>query len=53
LRRRQTWEIYDKVEAGHGESGAAPARGALLLVLVQILLIDIVFSLDSVITAVR
>jgi len=49
---KATWEIYDKVEAGHGESGAAPARGAFLLVLVQILLIDIVFSLDSVITAV-
>ena len=49
---KATWEIYDKVEAGHSESGAAPARGAFLLVLAQILLIDIVFSLDSVITAV-
>jgi len=49
---KATWEIYGKVEAGHGESVAAPARGAFLLVLVQILLIDIVFSLDSVITAV-
>jgi predicted tellurium resistance membrane protein TerC len=49
---KATWEIYDKVEAGHGEPKAAPARGAFLLVLVQVLLIDIVFSLDSVITAV-
>ena len=49
---KATWEIYDKVEAGHGESGAAPARGAFLFVLAQVLLIDIVFSLDSVITAV-
>jgi predicted tellurium resistance membrane protein TerC len=49
---KATWEIYDKVEAGHGESGAAPGRGAFLFVLAQILLIDIVFSLDSVITAV-
>jgi predicted tellurium resistance membrane protein TerC len=49
---KATREIYDKVEAEHGESRAAPARGAFLLVLVQILLIDIVFSLDSVITAV-
>ncbi len=49
---KATWEIYDKVEVGHGESGAAPARGVFLLVLVQILVIDIVFSLDSVITAV-
>ena len=49
---KATWEIYDKVEAGHAESGAAPARGAFLIVLVQVLLIDLVFSLDSVITAV-
>lgn len=49
---KATWEIYDKVEAGHGVSGVAPVRGAFLLVLVQILLLDIVFSLDSVITAV-
>jgi predicted tellurium resistance membrane protein TerC len=49
---KATREIYDKVEAGHAESGAAPARGAFLIVLVQVLLIDLVFSLDSVITAV-
>jgi predicted tellurium resistance membrane protein TerC len=49
---KATWEIYDKVEAGHAESGAAPARGAFLIVLVQVLVIDLVFSLDSVITAV-
>jgi predicted tellurium resistance membrane protein TerC len=49
---KATWEIYDKVEAGHEEAAAATARGAFMLVLIQILLIDIVFSLDSVITAV-
>jgi predicted tellurium resistance membrane protein TerC len=49
---KATREIYDKVEAGHGESGAAPSRGAFLFVLAQILILDIVFSLDSVITAV-
>jgi len=49
---KATWEIYDKVEAEHGETGAAPGRGMFLFVLAQILLIDIVFSLDSVITAV-
>src|SRR5688572_25699374 len=49
---KSTWEIYDKLEAGH--EGAAPAggRGAFIGVLIQILLLDIVFSLDSVITAV-
>jgi predicted tellurium resistance membrane protein TerC len=49
---KATWEIYDKVEAGHEEATAGTARGAFMLVLIQILLIDIVFSLDSVITAV-
>ena len=49
---KATWEIYDKVEAGHEEAPAGAARGAFMLVLIQILLIDIVFSLDSVITAV-
>jgi predicted tellurium resistance membrane protein TerC len=49
---KATWEIYDKVEAGHEETAASAARGAFMLVLIQILLIDIVFSLDSVITAV-
>jgi predicted tellurium resistance membrane protein TerC len=49
---KATWEIYDKVEAGHEAAAAGAARGAFTLVLIQILLIDIVFSLDSVITAV-
>jgi predicted tellurium resistance membrane protein TerC len=49
---KATWEIHDKLEAEHGEPRAAGARGAFLLVLIQILLLDIVFSLDSVITAV-
>ena len=49
---KATWEIYDKVEAGHEATAAGAKRGAFMLVLIQILLIDIVFSLDSVITAV-
>ncbi len=49
---KATWEIYDKVEAGHHEQTAAAARAAFAWVLLQILLLDIVFSLDSVITAV-
>jgi len=49
---KATREIYDKVEASHEEAPAGAARGVFTLVLIQILLIDIVFSLDSVITAV-
>ncbi len=49
---KATWEIYDKIEVEHGEAEAGQARGTFLLVLIQILVLDIVFSLDSVITAV-
>jgi predicted tellurium resistance membrane protein TerC len=49
---KATWEIYDKLEAGHPAGAGATARAAFLWVLAQILLLDIVFSLDSVITAV-
>ena len=49
---KATWEIYDKVEAGPHDPAAAAARAAFAGVLLQILLLDIVFSLDSVITAV-
>jgi predicted tellurium resistance membrane protein TerC len=49
---KATREIYDKVE-GAGEPHTAKGhRAAFAGVLVQILLLDIVFSLDSVITAV-
>jgi predicted tellurium resistance membrane protein TerC len=49
---KATREIYEKVEGEHheGESRAGQARFGW--VLLQILLLDIVFSLDSVITAV-
>jgi predicted tellurium resistance membrane protein TerC len=49
---KATFEIHGKLEgAEHGESGE-PARQTLAGVVVQIMLIDIIFSLDSVITAV-
>jgi predicted tellurium resistance membrane protein TerC len=50
---KATWEIYDKVELG-GEAGHAGTGGrpGLASVVVQIMVLDIVFSLDSVITAV-
>jgi predicted tellurium resistance membrane protein TerC len=49
---KATWEIYDKVEAGPHPTAAVGARAAFAWVLLQILVLDIVFSLDSVITAV-
>ena len=49
---KATWEIYDKLEVEHEAAGARAARTAFLAVLAQILVLDIVFSLDSVITAV-
>jgi predicted tellurium resistance membrane protein TerC len=51
LLTKATREIHDKLEGEEGEaSSRVPARFAA--VIVQILLLDIVFSLDSVITAV-
>ncbi|CAN5687983.1 TerC family protein [soil metagenome] len=51
LMAKSTYEIHDKLE---GEEGHASAKVAasFVSVLIQIMLLDIVFSLDSVITAV-
>jgi predicted tellurium resistance membrane protein TerC len=49
---KATWEIHDKLEVVHEERTAAASRGALISVIAQIMVMDIVFSLDSVITAV-
>jgi predicted tellurium resistance membrane protein TerC len=49
---KATWEIYDKVEAGHVEAAGAASPAGFGLVIAQILVLDLVFSLDSVITAV-
>ena len=49
---KATWEIYDKLELEHAEPPEGRGRGAFVWVLAQVLLLDIVFSLDSVITAV-
>lgn len=50
---KATWEIYDKLEAEHVErEGERGGRARFAAVLAQILLLDVVFSLDSVITAV-
>lgn len=52
---KATHEIHGEVE-GSGEEeageGSAKARGAFALVILQIIIIDLVFSLDSIITAI-
>jgi predicted tellurium resistance membrane protein TerC len=48
---KATYEIHDKLE-GEEHTASVRAANALFGVVVQIMLIDIVFSLDSVITAV-
>jgi predicted tellurium resistance membrane protein TerC len=48
---KSTHEIHDKLEGEEGHSSAA-VRSSFTGVIVQILLLDIVFSLDSVITAI-
>lgn len=50
---KATVEIHDKVEGAPHESGDGAKAGATMAaVLVQIMLLDVVFSLDSVITAI-
>jgi predicted tellurium resistance membrane protein TerC len=48
---KATVEIHDRLEGGEGQ-GAARVAPSFAAVIVQIMLLDIVFSLDSVITAV-
>jgi predicted tellurium resistance membrane protein TerC len=49
---KATWEIYDKVELSHDVDQMGGSRRGFVSVVVQIMILDIVFSLDSVITAV-
>ena len=48
---KATHEIHAEVEAGD-EEGAAPAPSSFLWVVAQLIVIDLVFSLDSIITAI-
>jgi predicted tellurium resistance membrane protein TerC len=48
---KSTHEIHEKVE-GQGEHGVVRAAASFASVIVQILILDVVFSLDSVITAI-
>jgi predicted tellurium resistance membrane protein TerC len=50
---KATHEIHAEVEAGdEDENGATAKAGAFFWVIVQIIIIDLVFSLDSIITAI-
>jgi predicted tellurium resistance membrane protein TerC len=49
---KATREIHENLEVGHERQAAPSGRAAFGFILVQILALDIVFSLDSVITAV-
>jgi predicted tellurium resistance membrane protein TerC len=49
---KATHEIHGKLEGPDGEDGAARKAAALGAVIAQIMVMDIIFSLDSVITAV-
>ena len=49
---KATHEIHGEVEADDGEGDEKPPRNAFFWVIVQVVIIDIVFSLDSIITAI-
>jgi predicted tellurium resistance membrane protein TerC len=49
---KATHEIHNEVEARDEAHDAAPKAGAFFWVVVQIIIIDMVFSLDSIITAI-
>ena len=49
---KATHEIHAEVEARDEEDNVAPRPGAFFWVIVQIIIIDMVFSLDSIITAI-
>ena len=49
---KATFEIHGKLEGGDHHADGSAAAASLASVVVQIMLIDIIFSLDSVITAV-
>jgi predicted tellurium resistance membrane protein TerC len=49
---KATHEIHAEVEAAHGEAEPKNAASAFFWVIIQIIIIDMVFSLDSIITAI-
>ena len=49
---KATHEIHAEVEASHGEPDTEPKASVFFWAIMQIIVIDIVFSLDSIITAI-
>ncbi len=49
---KSTLEVYERLEVEQEAAHAATGRGKFISIVIQIMLLDIVFSLDSVITAV-
>jgi len=49
---KATHEIHGEVEAREADDDTAPQPGAFFWVIVQIIIVDMVFSLDSIITAI-
>jgi predicted tellurium resistance membrane protein TerC len=49
---KATYEIHGKLEGAHEERRTTTTKATLLAVVAQIMVVDIVFSIDSVITAV-
>jgi predicted tellurium resistance membrane protein TerC len=49
---KATREIHGEVEGSEEGTSGSQAKGAFLLVILQIIVIDLVFSLDSIITAI-
>ena len=49
---KATHEIHNEVEASEDDSGGGGGKSAFIMVILQIIVIDLVFSLDSIITAI-
>jgi predicted tellurium resistance membrane protein TerC len=52
LMAKATHEIHREMEGRHGEDTAPTARSSFTWIVVQLVLVDMVFSLDSIITAI-
>lgn len=52
LLAKSTFEIHEKLEDDEHQTGIPKGKSTFMSILIQIILLDIVFSLDSVITAV-
>ncbi len=49
---KSTGEIHQSMEGAHEEAGQSAVKASFQAVIIQIMLVDLVFSLDSIITAV-